>query len=222
MSQLSKRNSNYRALSNSEYWFGLPEKVGSYQGVTVNCKSDTDCTLECQWSNDGTNWDFVETSTVTANNPFVKTYANKASYYRLKIENTSGSNQSYLSSASRFVADVPDHVTLNMDAQDKERVITAIPYFFSKPFNNDSVVASTDTPQWDVSKFNNFTFCGWTNGTTFLKLLVSDNATDWFENETIYINTGGQFYVHTQNASRYLKVRVMQACDITLAVMGKM
>lgn len=94
-SKLSK-NTTTTALDNGESYEGTWVDVSKYSKVRAYIKTDQTTTMKLQFSPDGTNIDSSLSYTVTADVPAVHRLAVTRPYFRMVIENNSGSNQTYL------------------------------------------------------------------------------------------------------------------------------
>jgi hypothetical protein len=94
---LSSTNNSTTPLNAGATFTGTAEQ-NSYPDVFVSCKTDQDGTLFFDFSNDATNWDvFPPTGFVVTAGVHEAHKAMKAGrYFRVRVTNTSGSNQTYL------------------------------------------------------------------------------------------------------------------------------
>lgn len=93
----SSINSSTSILSNGATYTGTAE-LNKMPDVMVSCKTDKDGVLYFDFSNDGTNWDTFPTNgfTVTANVHEFHTAVKGGRYFRVRLTNDSGADQTYL------------------------------------------------------------------------------------------------------------------------------
>ena len=95
--------------------------------VMVSCKTDQSGTLLFDFSNDGTNWDTFPSAgfTITANIHEFHTAVKGARYFRVRLVNSSGSNQTYLRLYTYYGTYRQGNLPLNQSiAADADAVIT--------------------------------------------------------------------------------------------------
>lgn len=91
----STANSTSTPLDDGQTFTGTGELNG-HPDVLVTVKTDQDATLYTDFSPDGTNWDSSLTFTVTAGINEIHRLVKGARYFRVRLANSSGSNQTYL------------------------------------------------------------------------------------------------------------------------------
>lgn len=63
---ISTSNSSTANLASSATFTGTSENAATINGIHINFKADANCTVQCQQSSDGTNWDVVDNYNTTA------------------------------------------------------------------------------------------------------------------------------------------------------------
>jgi hypothetical protein len=95
-SSTSTVNSTSTLLNAGATFTGTSEDASGYTSVVVACKTDQVGILYVDFSIDGTNWDSTLTYAVAANVNEVHRITVTRRYFRVRFENTSASNQTYL------------------------------------------------------------------------------------------------------------------------------
>jgi hypothetical protein len=121
MSQfVSQNNSTNTLLNNGETFTGKTEDVGQYDALTIALKTDTTAKLYADFSVDGVNWDSTLTYQVSANINEVHKLTITRRYFRIRITNDSGTNQTYLRAQCLFgsytALSAPMNLSLQQDA----------------------------------------------------------------------------------------------------------
>ena len=111
MAQSITNNSN-QLLTDTSIFEGYAENVINFASINVSCITDQNGLLYTEFSHDGTNWDHTETHTLVASTTFHVQVLVRAKYYRVRVENNSGSDQTYLRLQSKFDLN-PTTVTLS-------------------------------------------------------------------------------------------------------------
>lgn len=93
---VDNNNSTTSALLASGLFTGTATDVSSYPSITVALKTDQDGILYIEFSPDGTNWDSSLAFSIEANINEVHRITVTRKYMRVRIYNTSLSNQTYL------------------------------------------------------------------------------------------------------------------------------
>lgn len=89
-------NGTTTPLNNGQTFTGVATDVSRYSSVVIAVKSDQDGLVYVDFSPDGTNWDSTLTFTMAANVNEVHRITITRKFFRLRIFNNSGSNQTYL------------------------------------------------------------------------------------------------------------------------------
>ena len=100
-------NSTTAALNNAATFTGTADNVSFWDSIVIAIKTDQSGVLYADFSPDGTNWDSTLTYTITAGVNEVHRLTVTRAYFRIRIYNNSGSNQTYLraqSIAGQFAA----------------------------------------------------------------------------------------------------------------------
>ncbi len=110
---VSSANSTTTALNDTQTFTGTAEDVSKYPSATVACKTDQSGLLYMEFSPDGTNWDSSLSFTVEAGvNEFHRLSITRK-YFRCRLYNNSGSNQTYLRLQTMFGYQTPVTSPLN-------------------------------------------------------------------------------------------------------------
>lgn len=102
-SKFSVYNNTNNPLEDGEIFTGMNEDVSKYDSIIITCKSSTNSQLSIEYSSDKTNYDYIITHDLIANNDFSEIIINRLKYVRIKITNNSGSNQTYLRLSTKLV-----------------------------------------------------------------------------------------------------------------------
>jgi hypothetical protein len=94
--EVDSNNSTVIALNNGATFTGTLTDVSSYPSVVVACLTDQDGMLYIDFSPDGTNWDSTLSFNITASVNEVHRISVTRKYFRVRVYNNSGSNQTYL------------------------------------------------------------------------------------------------------------------------------
>lgn len=93
---VSTNNSTSVALNSGATFTGTSEDVSRYNSLAFSCNTDQNGTLYAEFSTDGTNWDSSLNYPINANINEVHRLTISKKYFRVRITNTSASNQTYL------------------------------------------------------------------------------------------------------------------------------
>jgi len=93
---VSTNNSSTAALNNAATFTGTGEDVSLYESVVVAAKTDKAGLLYIEFSPDNTNWDSSLTFDVAAGINEVHRISVTRKYFRVRLTNNSGANQTYL------------------------------------------------------------------------------------------------------------------------------
>lgn len=119
-SSVSSDNSTTTALNDGQSFTGTWENIDGIPSLIVSCKTDADCDMYVDFSPDGTNADSTLSYEVSANTPEIHRLVAGRRYFRVRIENNSGSNQSFLRlqvmKGSYEPLASPDNLSLGLDA----------------------------------------------------------------------------------------------------------
>jgi hypothetical protein len=91
---ISSKNCSNTPLTDGNTFTGLPEEIVSWTSIFVSCATDQDCELYVDHSSDGSNWDFTDVIPITGTG--YVSLESKAKYFRVRLWNNSGSDQTYL------------------------------------------------------------------------------------------------------------------------------
>jgi hypothetical protein len=92
---ISSKNSYSTPLNDGVTFTGQTEEIISWTSIFVSCATDQDCSLYVDHSSDGSNWDFSDVIPITGTGGYVS-LESKAKYFRVRLWNNSGSDQTYL------------------------------------------------------------------------------------------------------------------------------
>lgn len=93
---ISSKNSSTTPLNDGITFTGQTEEIISWTSIFVNCKTDQNGLIYVDHSSDGSNWDFTDQLSVVAGTALFQSLESKAKYFRVRMYNNSGSNQTYL------------------------------------------------------------------------------------------------------------------------------
>jgi hypothetical protein len=119
----STLNASTSPLTAGSTYTGTSEQV-FYPSIGVAVKTDQDGTLYVDFSDDGTNWDSVLPTLVSAGTNEIHPFSSFRKYYRVRFTNTSASNQTYLrlSSMQAFYT-VPNSLLNSQIQQDANAIV---------------------------------------------------------------------------------------------------
>ena len=93
---VSLYNNSTTNLASAASFTGTGESTLGTNAIQVNFKSDQPCTVQCQQSTDGTNWDIADSFYVPAGTGDGRTFQAVAAYYRTVVTNLGGATSTYL------------------------------------------------------------------------------------------------------------------------------
>ncbi len=99
---VSENNSTSTALNNGETFTGKADNVSMFDSLVIALKTDQSGILYVDFSVDGTNFDSTLTFLIAANVNEVHRITITRKWYRIRIYNNSGSNQTYLRAQTIF------------------------------------------------------------------------------------------------------------------------
>lgn len=94
--KISALNSTSTPLNSTATFAGTGEDVGSFNSLIFSCKADTHGTIYAEFSSDNTNWDSSLSFEIYANTNEVHRLTISKRYFRIRLTNDSGSNQTFL------------------------------------------------------------------------------------------------------------------------------
>lgn len=112
---LSNSNNSTTSLLDTQVFTGGKEDVFRYSCVNLSCKTDQDGQIRAEFSSDGSNWDHSDAYLVVGGNTFWKQLPVKARYFRVLMENNSGSDQTSLRLYSSFAKEAPSDLSVSLD-----------------------------------------------------------------------------------------------------------
>jgi hypothetical protein len=202
---VSTSNSTTVALNNTQTYTGGTEDVSKYTSAVIAVKSDTNYKVYADFSIDGTNWDSTLTFQALAGVNEVHRLTVTRRYFRLRITNDSGVNQTYLRAQVLLGSHQSLTSSLNSSIQkDADSLVTRPTDFnllvsegkyegysvtIKDGFNGDIDVASVPEDLWSnggvytgfVSTLENANcvVAGADTGTVFYAYLENQNSTDY-------------------------------------------
>jgi len=99
---VSINNSTNNALENGQTFTGVAEDVSIFDSLVVALKTDQSGMLYVDFSTDSENWDSTLSFNIAASTNEVHRITITRRYFRVRIYNNSGSNQTYLRSQCLF------------------------------------------------------------------------------------------------------------------------
>ena len=220
MSSYIDRNNTYVVpLENGETFTGTLSNVDKYQGVLTTVKTDQDGVLTLEWSNDGANWDFSHTEDVTAGVALSVHKQHLGTYYRVSMENDSGSDQTYLRLHSRFVNDINDLDGVTLTANNS---ITAVPTVEATLWDNEVILAEDTTASSNIQYCSKVHIVGSVSSACVIYIETSHDGTTWAESgTTVNISASGDYSVDVTSHAKYIRFRCDTGCTITLHLFAK-
>ena len=88
---VSTNNSSTTNLASGATFTGTSDSTLGFRAIQINFKSDQQCTIQVQQSNDGTNWDQVDSYVLLANSADSRTFIATDSFTRVLVTNNGGS-----------------------------------------------------------------------------------------------------------------------------------
>lgn len=116
-------NSTNNPLNSQNYYLGLYEDVKNNMSVSVSLLSDTDNTITLYHSNDRVSIHHQEEYNTLADISFLKQVLLRCKYFKIKVENTTQTNQTKLSVLTRFLTSTPDNINVSLSADDNDSVL---------------------------------------------------------------------------------------------------
>ena len=194
---VSTVNSTTTPLAASTTFTGTSEDVSSYASISIICKSDVAGTLTLQFSNDGTNWDVVNTYIVSGGTglDFVKVVT--AKYYRVTYIN-GATPQTYfrLQSIAHVSKSVPPIA---------QNAISAV----STTNSTNSVLlasASFTGTSEDVSTYSSVVVTMYSDQAGSCLIQQSSDGTNWDILKRVVTVAGTQCVIEQTILAKYLRV----------------
>lgn len=104
---ISPRNSTSSNIADGGTFVGGVDPVEEYAGVSLSIYSDVNLDIFVEQSLNGKSWEKTETGSYLAASEMSTTYNLQYRYYRLRIENNSGSDSTELRACSKFHKGLP-------------------------------------------------------------------------------------------------------------------
>jgi hypothetical protein len=112
-------NSTVTPLTSLQAFQGIYENVKNFTGISVLCKCDSTATLLIQHSSNGVDVDYTDTFSVVADVPVFKQVVLKSKYVKVRLTNTSGSDQTYLRLFTKLLTHTAgDEMNVKLDEND--------------------------------------------------------------------------------------------------------
>jgi hypothetical protein len=129
--EVNAANSTTTPLNSGATFTGTAVDVSSFSSVVFGCYTDQNGTLYLEFSTDGTNWDSSLSFSILANTNDVHRVTVTRKYMRIRLTNTSASNQTFL----RLQAILGDQVqltsSLNSQIQSDQDTLVVRPMDFN-------------------------------------------------------------------------------------------
>ena len=75
---------------------GLPELTSGYQGIQITVDTDQNTTIQMQYADSTFTWVTIGSDTVLARTPYNRVFYNLNEYFRIKLTNISGVDQTFM------------------------------------------------------------------------------------------------------------------------------
>jgi len=102
MSLNSLLNRTFTPLDNNQSFTGVGESIKGHQAINVSIYADQNCVLTLMWSFNNIDFHFTSVHNITASVPFNMVSTNQGTYFKLRVENNSGSNMTILHAGCMF------------------------------------------------------------------------------------------------------------------------
>ena len=93
---VSNLNQTYEPLLIAGVFDGAAELTSGYEGIQVTVSCDRNTTIEMQYADSTFTWVTIGSDTVLANVPYSRVFYNLNDYFRIKLTNISGVNQTLM------------------------------------------------------------------------------------------------------------------------------
>lgn len=206
MSLFSSYNYNNKPLDAGSTYLGSGENIELWANVHVVLKTDKLAKLTLEWSLNNVDFDFTEVyHHVKANTPFEIRSHHKAKFFRIRLENIDGANQTFCRLGVRYVN--------NMDSLQTHTLTY---------WDGETVGIGQATPTMNLERFTRVQVFGHADGATDLYTDVSnDDGTSWYETDNVMsIGGAGDFCFDFTVPADIYRIRSSAGCTITLAVSG--
>lgn len=128
---VSSNNSTNTPLNSGATFTGVADDVHNYNSLVFSCKTDQNGELYAEFSTDGTNWDSSLTFELYAGINEVHRLTISKKYFRIRITNTSASNQTYLRAQVLYGSHAALTSALNSTIYDDSDATTVRPLDFN-------------------------------------------------------------------------------------------
>lgn len=212
----SYKNQTIRSLNDTEIFTGIYEQIISdYQTINILCKTDQDGVLTVEHSSDSINADYSDVFNITADQGASLNVSTRGRYYRVKFENNSGSDQTYLRLSS-FLSRYPERIniedtincTIDTDSLDlvKHTSLTC--------FSASEITSNGYSSSFDISNYSNVSLFGKvsdlvesSNSTLTIIPQVSINNSTWYDTDLQMIVSNKDFYTNLSTAGKYIRCK---------------
>ena len=99
-------NNTFVPLNAGQIWEGKSESISKFNVASVSCITDVSSILNLYFSLNNIDFDFVKTYELKPNEPFIINQKVEGKWFKAKVTNNSGVNQSYLRLTTTYKDDV--------------------------------------------------------------------------------------------------------------------
>lgn len=221
----SIHNSTFRALDSGDVFTGNSEPVDRHEGVHISFKADTETKITLEWSSLGSVFDFVDVyDNLVAEKTHEFRVHNRSKIFRLKIENISAADQTYLRLTTKFINNVPnDQYQIDTNLNSDRNV-----------FSNYTLTGNEWSRSFDVrTKTIGCIFGSVSNVNATISVECSADNVNFYETglttvgnpdiDNYYLNPVGEYpvYLEITLPYRYIRFHVSKSTDISLTFSAK-
>ena len=115
-------NNTFVPLNAGQSWEGKSESISKFTVASVSCITDTSGTLHLYFSLNNNNFDFIKTYTLRPNEPFIINQKVEGKWFKAKVINNSGINQTYLRLTTTYKEDIRSDLDIRPLHSEKDTI----------------------------------------------------------------------------------------------------
>jgi hypothetical protein len=115
-------NNTFVPLNAGQSWEGKSESISKFTVASVSCITDVSGILHLYFSLNNNNFDFIKTYTLKPNEPFIINQKVEGKWFKAKVINNSGINQTYLRLTTTYKEDIRSDLDIRPLHSEKDTI----------------------------------------------------------------------------------------------------
>lgn len=193
----SKLNSTRIPIKAGGSYMGIYESINeNKERINILCKTDQKCTLTIEHSSDKKNSDYDDSYSIFPNSGASIDVPARGKFFRIKINNTSDSNQTYMRCHCFMTGNIKTIPSFDIHCSS----ILLFDNFFV-----NSVEFSVPV---DVQNYKKITIMGSCSGQTSIIVQASPDGLIWFDSNMCFEIIKGDYYHTLEFLCKYIRLKV--------------